>query len=929
MKNIKPTFELLAPYFKEGVKIAIWFSLVAVLVIFFLHAVLSIAHPYSLDYGEAPLINQAIRLASGERIYRSNLGTPPFTIANYPPLYVLSLIPFLNIFESPFQMGRIISFVATLASTIFLAMTTYRLYKDRFAAIVTGILFLSFPYVVEWSVRARIDSLALAFATAAIYVLVSWPKSRWALFGSGLLLVAAAYTRQSYALAAPLGLFVWLWTHNKKRAVQLAIMVGALGGLIFLLLNTLSDGGFAYNIITANINEFGWERLQHNLENLWRDAGIVLVLGGIFLIIAWRNLKGWPLLGPFLIGASLSALTIGKIGSNINYFLELSAALSLIGGAMIVWSGKHAWRFTLVILLLTIQMGMLMKSTMNVQVDWILTSRRLDITALRRLEQVVLDLSDPVPADEHMGMLTMNGRPLYIQTFEVSQMSRDGLWDQDPFLEDIRNHEFDGILIHHFGPFPVHRERWTPEMLAEIETNYRPTKTLAGTVVFLPQNRTEISSIPKPFEREYFDPDDAVLGPVQTATNVSQWSQVAIALNPNNLEHVALITTHTTKFDCILPNCKVELTLVISQDGGNNWATTRPFYKVDSIFYNGLVDFDGDDNLYAFGIRDNALTINSANLETGYQMSSADQRDITRSQVVAKPWFRVHPDSGQIFVTLDAQEEDMLFVTPSVLRSQKDGGPGWTTTSRADLRVSVRDFNNGRAIWPDDIQILFGEGSNLSMIWTWGWEPWTWPRTVWMANSKDGGSTFGEPTPIADTWGPINSTSANGVYSIAYRTGTEEFQRLAVATSSDNGRTWRSTIASGGVPLYFDVQVGPGIGMSPDGTIDLVFYAHDSGSLDCVQDVASWQESGPWGRRVDPCSYNVFYTFSGDGGATFSVPMRLNDDLIIGERFARFEGASNPGSHLAVASSDQYAYPAWIGTPGKAKTQVYTVQISR
>jgi hypothetical protein len=928
MKKIKPTFDFLAPYFKEGVKITIWFSLVAVLVIFSLHAVLSIAHPYSLDYGEAPLINQAIRLASGESIYRSDLVTPPFTIANYPPLYVLSLIPFLNIFDSPFHMGRMISFVATLASACFLALTTYKLFKNRLAAIVTGILFLGFPYVVEWSVRARIDSLALAFATAAIYVLVSWSKSRWAIFGGGLLLVAAAYTRQSYALAAPLGLFVWLWTHSKKRAGLLAVMVGGLGGLIFLLLNALTDGGFAYNIITANINEFGWERLQDNLENLWRDTGIILVLGGIFLILAWRDMKGWALLGPFLIGASLSALTIGKVGSNVNYFLELTAALSLIGGAMIVWSGKHAWRFTLVILLLSVQMGMLMKSTMNVQVDWILTSRRADFPALQRLEQVVLDLKDPIPGDEYMGMLTMNRRPLYIQPFEVSQMANDGLWDQEPFLEDIRNQEFEGILIHHFGPWPVHRERWTPEMLAEIEMNYRPTKTLAGTVVFLPQHPTEISSIPEPFERESFDPADMVVGPIQSTTNSSHWGQVAIALNPNNPEHVALITTHTTKFDCVLPNCKVELTLLISQDGGFTWTTTRPFYKVDSIFYNGLVNFDSDDKLYAFGIRDNALTINSANLETGYQMSSTDQRDITRSQVMAKPWFRIHPDSGQVYVTLDAQEEDLLFVTPSLLRSQQNGGTGWTTTSRADLRVSVRDFNNGRAVWPDDIQVLFGDGSNMSMVWTWGWEPWTWPRMVWMANSDDGGETFGEPTPIADTWGPINSTSSNGIYSIAYRTGTEESQRLAVATSSDNGRTWRSTIVSGEVPLYFDVQVGPGIGMSSDGTIDLVFYSYDSGSLDCVQDVASWQESGPWGR-VDPCSYNVFYTFSDDGGSTYSVPTRLNDNLVVGENFARFEGASNPGSHLAVASSNQYAYPAWIGTPGKGKTQVYTVQISR
>ena len=927
MNKIKSISETLAPYFKEGVKIIIWFSLTTVLVIFFIHAILSILHPYPLDYGEAPLINQAMRLTAGENIYRSSLETPPFTITNYPPLYVLFLVPFLDLFDSSFLMGRIISFATTLAAATFLALTTHRLFKNRLAAITTGVLFLSFPYVVEWSVRARIDSLALAFATAALYLLVGWPKTRWALLGGGLLLVAAVYTRQSYALAAPLAGFVWLWTHSKKRAFQLAVLVAGLGGLLFFLLNTLTQGGFVYNIITANINEFGWERLQNNLENLWGDAAIILVFGGIFLLLAWRTVKGWALLGPFLVGASLSALTIGKIGSNINYFLELTAALSLIGGAMIVWSSKHAWRFALVVLLFTIQMGMLMESTMNVQVDWILSSRRADFTALQRLEQVVLDLNDPVPADEYMGMLTMNDRPLYIQPFEVSQMANDGMWDQAPFLNDIKNQVFEGILIHHFGSFPVHKERWTPEMLTEIETHYRPTKTLAGTVVFLPQGHTDISRVPVPVERTSFDPVESVIGPVQAITNMSQWGQPDIALNPNHPEHIAVIATHTTKFDCVLPNCKVELMLHLSQDGGVTWTVTTPFFKADSIFYNGLVGFDGEDTLYAFGTRDNTLTLNSANLESGYLMESSGRRDVTRSQVVAKPWFRVHPATGQVYVTLDAQEEDMLFVTPSLLRSQRYG-TGWTTTSRADLRVSVRDFNTGRANWPDDIQVLFGEGQNVSLVWTWGWEPWTWPRTVWMANSSDGGESFGEPTPILKTWGPTKSTSSNGVYAIAYRTGTEASQRLAVATSSDNGHTWDSAIASRDVPLYLDVQVGPGIGIAPDGTIDLVFYAHDPGSLDCIIDLQSLQETGPW-RGVDPCSYNVFYTYSEDGGRAFSEPIRLNDDIVVGESFARFEGQSSPGSHLAVASSNAYAYPVWIGTPGIEKTQVYTVQIAR
>ncbi|MBU1660895.1 MAG: hypothetical protein KKD28_05420 [Chloroflexi bacterium] len=927
MKNLSSLPNTLAPYFTDGAKIILRFFLVAAVIIFLLHSALAIAHPYSLDYGEAPLIDQAMRLTAGENIYRPSLETPPFTITNYPPLYVISLIPFVNSAANPFQMGRVVSTVAALASAVFLALTTLHLYKNQLAAITTGVLFLSFPYVVEWSGRARIDCLALAFATAAIYVFAKWPKSKWGLFGGGLLLVAAIYMRQSYALAAPLAAFVWLWTHKKQRAIQLALLVGGLVGLLFLLINTLTEGGFFYNIVTANVNEFGWDRLQSNLEGLWKNAGIILVLSVVFLLVALKYVKSWALLAPFLVGAFISALTIGKIGSNVNYFLELTAALSLVGGAMIAWSEKHAWRYTLVVLLLSVQMGMLMKATMDVQVDWILSSHRSDFIALQRLEQIVQDLEGPIPADEYMGMLTLEGRPLYIQPFEVSQLANAGQWDQGLFLEDIANQKFEGILIHHFSPWPVYKERWTPEMLAAIEKYYRPAKTLAGTVVFLPQEATIISRVPAATHKSGFDSPLSDVISIQVVTDASQWGQPKIAVNPNHPDHLAVIATHTSLFDCRQPNCKVELWLYISKDGGQTWEKHKPFSGVNNAFYNGLVDFDAEDQLHALGIRDDTIVYNRSSLDENYQMTPANHEDVTRAQVAAKPWFRIHPDTGQVFVTLDAQEEDMLFVTPSLIRSQRYGPP-WTTISRADLRVSVTDFMVGRANTVDDIQVLFGEDQNVSLIWTWGWEPLTWPRSVWMANSTDGGETFGEPTPILKTWGPINSTSANGEFALVYRTGSEAAQNLAVATTSDSGQTWTSSIASGGVPLYFDVDNSPGIGISPDGTIDLVFYAHDPGSLDCVLDIQSWQEIVQWGR-IDPCKYNVYYTYSKDGGLTFSDPVRLNGQPVEGESLARYEGRSGVGGSLAVASTNSYAYPVWVGTPGVEKTQVYTIQIKR
>ncbi len=926
LKTLKPIPATLAPYIKEGTQIILWFFLVAALVIFGLHAILSDTHPYPLDYGEAPLINQAMQLAAGENIYRPSLESPPFTIANYPPLYVISLLPIVNGSVNPFQMGRVISTLAALTAAVFLGLTTLHLYRNRLAAITTSVLFLSFPYVVEWSARARVDCLALAFAAAALYIFARWPGSKWGFLSGGLLLVAAAYTRQSYALAAPLAAFVWLGSYKKRRALQLALLVGGVGGALFLVLNTLTQGGFAYNIIAANANEFSLERLQHNLEKLWNEAAIILVMGAVFLLAAWKSAKGWALLAPFLLGAFASALTIGKIGSNVNYFLELTAALSLVGGASLAWSEKHAWRYALVGILIAVQIGMLMESTMDVQVDWILASRRADSPALQRLEQIVQDLEGPIPADEYMGLLTLNGRPLYIQPFEVSQLARDGKWDQKPFLEDIANQRFEGILIHHFGPWPVHKERWTPEMLASIETAYRPAKTLAGTVIFLPQKGGGISRVPEPTPNSSLAPPLPDVRSVQVVSEASHWGQVDVAVNPTNPLEIAVIATSSSQFNCQQGACKVKLWLFTSPDGGQGWEKIQPFTNPKNAFHNGGVDFDAQGGLHILGIRDDMIVYNRSREGEGFPVvSPTGAKDVTRAQVAARPRMRLHPESGQVFITLDAQAEDKLYVTPSLIRSQRYGPP-WSTTSRADLWVAVKDMQTGRANPIDDIQVLFGEGQTVFLIWTWGWEPLTWPRTVWMARSSDSGQSFDEPAPILKTWGPIQATSAAGKLAVAYRTGTEESQHLAVAVTTDEGRSWTSALANGEIPLYFDPDHGPGIGISPDGTIDLLFLAHDSASLDCVLDIEGWQalQQG----RVDPCLYNLYYTYSTDG-LNFSPPARLNSQPIQGESLPRLEGRSAVGSLLAITSANGEAYAAWIGTPQEETTQVYMVRIRR
>jgi hypothetical protein len=484
---------VLGPHVENGARSVLLLLLSLAAVGFLIYQGQALSHPYPLDYGEAPLVDQAMRLAAGQNIYRPDISSPPYTISNYPPLYVLSLVPFVKVFGPNFLAGRIISSLCSLASGTFLALIVYALTTDRTAAIVTGLLFVAIPYVVHWSPLLRIDMLALACSTGGLYLLARWPTARWSTVASALLLVAAIYTRQSYALAAPLAAFVWLATHDWRRAIGLAALVGGLALVLFFALNVLTQGGFFFNVVTANVNEFEIQRLEWNLRQFRDAAPVLLLFGSVSLVLAPGRMRSWPLMVPYLIGGALSSLTIGKIGSNVNYFLELSAALSLAVGTLVAWSGRprgwgleqRAWLRAGLLILLALQTVRLMQTTVDEYFEP-LGSRLGFREELRKLEGIVADVEGSVLADEYMGLVTLQGRPLYIQPFEVTQLAGAGLWDQTSLVEDIREKEFPLILIHRFPEYAAHKERWTPEMLFAVQRAYVPADSLANTLVYRP-----------------------------------------------------------------------------------------------------------------------------------------------------------------------------------------------------------------------------------------------------------------------------------------------------------------------------------------------------------------------------------------------------------------------------------------------------------
>lgn len=214
---------------------------------------------------------------------------------------------------------------------------------------------------------------------------------------------------------------------------------------------------------------------------------------------------------PYLIGAALSAATIGKIGSNVNYLLELCAALSLAAGAVVAWSRAHV-SFYLVraslLLLLAFAVGKMMHVSLS-EFTVELRDRQIAYTELSQLESLIKESSGPILADEYMGMLTLQGRPLTIQPFEVTQLAWAGKWDQTPLLNSIKKKEYAAIIIY---DRPWANERWTKEMIDAINQSYLLTEVVAENRIYRAFERTVSTSIDACPTARWRLPSDSRLG---------------------------------------------------------------------------------------------------------------------------------------------------------------------------------------------------------------------------------------------------------------------------------------------------------------------------------------------------------------------------------------------------------------------------------
>ncbi len=465
--------------------------------------VASVAYPYDLNYGEAQIADQARRALAGEPQYKSDLDAPPYVIANYPPLYPL-LVGAVRALtgQSWLQTGRAISLLSTLAAAALLGVLAAHLSRRRAVGALSAGLFLANTHVLVWGAHARVDMLGLALSLAGLWLVYRRARSWGWLTVALLCLVGAIYTRQSYLLAAPAAATLWLWQDDRRKAM---VFGGALIGVVALLfaaLNLQTRGGLYLN--TVWVNSLGEFQLRRVL--LWGTILLALwplpvIVAGVGLARAvrpgWRQAADDPdgerrmfaLRGllPYTCGALASALTAGKIGADINYWLELIAALAVWAGLGLAWwPERRRLGQRLASALLAAQI------LLSLAFGWRaagepLRDRWLRLADDHRVFDRVQDAvrRGPVLADDYLGMVVLAGQPIYFQPFDYRQLYVAGRWDPSPLISEVRARRFPLILLWGQGT-PVFDERWVPAIVEAIEACYLPAWRVGALVLYEP-----------------------------------------------------------------------------------------------------------------------------------------------------------------------------------------------------------------------------------------------------------------------------------------------------------------------------------------------------------------------------------------------------------------------------------------------------------
>jgi hypothetical protein len=468
----------------------------------------AVRYPFELDYGEGPVLNQIVQLAAGHSIYRP-LRPDAYAFGNYPPVFYALVATIDLLVGNPLAMGRALSVAAALLTAVVIGLLVWRAAPSEvgpvpraLSAAVGGLAFLRISYVATWAPLLRVDMVACLLAFAGV-----WAFTRAAVRGASLgwytvPFLLAFFTKQSAVAAAAACLVVGL-VRAPRRTLRFAAPLAAMGIATFATLVAVTHGEFYFHVVTVNHNLYSWTQTAAFLRDALVRYPIELAIALVFaisLLADTRRHRGttdgaWerPVLGVYLLTSVLVSLTVGKLGADVNYLIELMAVVCAAVGVAIADGfapspqasrlGTSASAIVLPALLLWQVTGLAHRPA----IEWVEIPDANERQETSQLLEMLRHTPGPV-LSEDMTLLVLAGKPVEFQPFDMTQLAYMGLWDQRDFVQRIANDEFSLIILRFdvAAPSLLASTRFSSQMLAAIRAHYESVGMRAGYFVYGP-----------------------------------------------------------------------------------------------------------------------------------------------------------------------------------------------------------------------------------------------------------------------------------------------------------------------------------------------------------------------------------------------------------------------------------------------------------
>jgi Dolichyl-phosphate-mannose-protein mannosyltransferase len=280
--------------------------------------------PFEIDYEEGNILNSGLRIVQGRPLYPAP-GSFPYILNPYGPMgYLVSALG-IKIFGLGLFGPRLFIVFAGIAVAILIAALTKTLGGRWDAGALLGLSYLCLPLVSYWLPLLRVDFLAVFLSLLGLYVFSRF-RSAWPL--AALLFASAILTKQT-AVAAPAAVFLELIAERKfARAFGI---IGIVVGSVFACMEALGQG-FIFAFLKTHPDPYSFYRAFQSGFAAVHGCMLILVVIAYAAVFRFRWTRRSRLAWFYVSLCSLSALSVGKLGSNMNHFIEWTAAVCIIGG---------------------------------------------------------------------------------------------------------------------------------------------------------------------------------------------------------------------------------------------------------------------------------------------------------------------------------------------------------------------------------------------------------------------------------------------------------------------------------------------------------------------------------------------------------------------------------------------------------------------